>query len=553
MKKLNITTLLITAAISAYLLSGCTKLDDHVYSTIVAKKYNYTENDLVRLLGNAYTPWRGAIDQALNVSQEISTDEQLIPIHPWGWNGTTTNMHLHTWTSETSEATGRWGELYSGVTNTNQVIYQISSGLVPLSESDKDSYLAELRVLRSSYYYMLDDYYGNVPYVTQWNLPKDYLPEQISRTALTDSIIQEVKADLPYLSDKVDATTYGRFTKWGAYALLAKMYINAEVYTGKPMWDECIAACDSIINSGKFALDADPADPFKADNSGSKEAIFAIPFDQSYASGLNIFNYALNGQFNQVYQTINGFGGWGGSVAMPQFVNTFDPEDARLKEDYLMGQQKYPDGSNVLCEIGESTGKPMDFVNTVPGLAWAEEFQGYHLAKYQYVSGMTAGAMNNDVFLFRYTDVLMMKAECLLRTGHADEAATIVTQIRQRAFNDDPAKAVVTGAQLMQGSSYDYGLRETAFSTHVTDPSDTHEGGSDIVYGRFLDELGWEFTQEGHRRQDLIRFKTTNGEPVFTAKSWLSHKADHDPDKILYPIPQSELDKNPNLKQNPGY
>lgn len=545
--------ILVFALAATYFMSGCTRLDDKVYSTIVADKYHYTENDLVRLLGNAYTPWRSVVDQALTTSQEISTDEELVPVKPWGWNGTTTNMHLHTWTSETGEATGRWGELYSGITNTNQLIYQLSSGLVPLDAGEKQRYLAELRVLRASYYYLLDDYYGNVPYVTRWDLPKGYLPEQISRTALTDSIIGEVKADLPYLDDKVDQTTYGRMTKWGAFALLAKMCINAGVYTGKPMWEDCIAACDSIINSGKFALDQDPEDPFKADNETSTEAVFAIPFDQSYAGGLNIFNYALNGQFNQVYQTVNGFGGWGGNVAVPQFVSTYDPQDSRLADDYLMGQQKYPDGSNVLCEEGESVGKPMDIVNMVPGLAWAEEYQGYHLAKYQYVSGMTAGAMSNDVFVFRYTDVLMMKAECLLRTGHADEAAAIVTKVRGRAFKSDPAKAIVTGAELRQGSSYDYGLRETAFSTHVTHPQVTHEGGADIVYGRFLDELGWEFNQEGRRRQDMIRFETTAGEPVFIAKSWLSHKALHDRDKLLYPIPQSEIDKNPNLKQNAGY
>lgn len=552
MKKMNIMRSLVVVLAAASLSSNCTKLDDNVYSTIVASQYQYTENDLVRLLGNAYVPWRNAVDQALTTSEEISTDEELVPIHPWGWNGTTTNMHLHTWTSETGEATGRWGELYSGITNANQVIYQIASGLIPVSETDKESYLAELRTLRSSYYYLLNDYYGNVPYITRWDLPQNFLPEQVTRAALTDSIINEVKADLPYLSDKVDQTTYGRFTRYGAFALLAKMYINAGVYKGVPMWDDCIAMCDSIINSGKFAMDANDNDPFKADNDRSKEAVFAIPFDQSYAGGLNIFNYALNGQYNQVYQTINGFGGWGGNVAVPQFVSTYDSSDSRLANDYLSGQQKYPDGSDVLCEEGESVGKPLNIINVVPGLNWAEEYQGYHLAKYQYVTGMTAGSMSNDVFLFRYTDILMMKAECLLRTGHADDAAAIVTEVRQRAFKNAPAKATVTGADLMKGSSYDYGLRETAFSTHVTDPRVTHEGGDDIVYGRFLDELGWEFNQEGRRRQDMIRFQTSGGEPVFIAKSWLSHTATHNIHKILYPIPQSEIDKNPNLTQNPN-
>ena len=116
------------------------------------------------------------------------------------------------------------------------------------------------------------------------------------------------------------------------------MYINAEVYTGTPQWQKCLDACEEIIKSGKFSLAGNQKDVFKADNEDCTEAVFAVPFDQSYAGGLNIFNYALNGQFSQVYST-KSFGGWGGSVAVPQFINTFDPDDSRLTENYLMGQQ----------------------------------------------------------------------------------------------------------------------------------------------------------------------------------------------------------------------
>ena len=146
--------------------------------------------------------------------------------------------------------------------------------------------------------------------------------------------------------------------------------------------------------------------------------------------------------------------------------------------------------------------------------------------------------LSNDWPLFRYADVLMMKAECLLRLGDADGAAALITEIRQRDFKSDPSKAVVTGTQLLMGSSYDYGLRN-----HLTT---TEEGGADIQYGRFLDELAWEFNQEARRRTDLVRFG------VFTKKSWLSHSPNGDY-RALFPIPKTEIDKNPNLKQNPGY
>ena len=149
--------------------------------------------------------------------------------------------------------------------------------------------------------------------------------------------------------------------------------------------------------------------------------------------------------------------------------------------------------------------------------------------------------MDNDFVVFRYADVLMMKAECLLRTGKADEAATLVTQVRQRAFTSTPAKAIVTGVDLLKGSVYDYGIRDNRET-----PANTFAGGADIQYGRFLDELAWEFNQEGRRRQDMIRFG------VYTTKSWFSH-APNGNHRTLFLIPRRELDANGNLKQNPGY
>lgn len=143
---------------------------------------------------------------------------------------------------------------------------------MPVTEG-KDNYLAELKAVRASYYYMLCDYYGNVPYLTRFDVPQGFLPEQISRKALNDSIIAEVTAALPLLPENVDESTYGRFTKWAAYALLAKMYINAEVYTGTPQWQKCLDACEEIIKSGKFSLAGNQKDVFKADNEDCTEAV----------------------------------------------------------------------------------------------------------------------------------------------------------------------------------------------------------------------------------------------------------------------------------------
>ena len=182
-------------------------------------------------------------------------------------------------------------------------------------------------------------------------------------------------------------------------------------------------------------------------------------------------------------------------------------------------------------------GKPLNYINALPGVDSSQEVHGFRLGKYEIQSGELVG-MSNDFPLFRYADILMMKAEAALRSGDATTAATLVTQVRQRSFTTNPSKAVVTAADLAVPTAYDYGLRN-----HLTT---THETVSDIQYGRMLDELGWEFAQEGRRRQDLIRFG------VFTSKSWLSHSPNGDY-RTLLPIPTSALQTNSKLKQNPGY
>ena len=168
------------------------------------------------------------------------------------------------------------------------------------------------------------------------------------------------------------------------------------------------------------------------------------------------------------------------------------------------------------------------------------QLNGYRIGKFEFEPDMGWGGQSNDWPMFRYADVLMMKAESMLRTGDAGGAAQIVTQVRKRNF-ENSADAEVTGNQLMQGSCYKYGFFERG---KFKDGAE--EDGDDIQYGRFLDELGWEFAAEAHRRQDLIRFG------VFTRKSWMSHTPNGDY-RSIFPIPYTVLNTNTNLEQNPGY
>jgi hypothetical protein len=522
-------------------LASCTKLENVSYDEILTEQFKPTDKDIPALVGSAYGNWRNILllwNGYWRVN-EVGADEIVIPARPNGWvdGGIFCRMHEHNFTTDDDNVLQTWDRTYAGVTNCNRIIYQIESGFLPL-EDTKEEVLSEVKVLRASYYYVLCDVYGNVPIVTDFNVPEGFLPTQSTRKEVYDFIIKEITESLPYLSTEHSALTYGRFNVWAARTLLAKMYLNAEVYSGKAEWEKCIEQCDAIIN-GKAGYDLEPdqKNVFITENQDSKEIIFGLAIDDQYTKEWNQFDLHMQTLQPSSQATYNlKMTPWGGMCAIPQFINTFDPEDKRLRNNFLMGQQFSANGDSLKCTMGSLTGKPLAFINEVPGVHSSQEIHGYRFVKFEIEKG-SSNILNNDYPLFRYADVLMMKAECLLRTGKADEAAALVTQVRKRAFSN-AAKATVTGAQLMGGSSYDYGLRNELETTN--------EGGADIQYGRFLDELGWEFNQEGRRRQDMVRFG------VYTKKSWFSHSPNGDY-WAIYPIPRGRIETNANLQQNPGY
>jgi len=524
------------------LIASCTELKDESFDTIISSEFTPTDEDLAALAGSAYTNWREVLLQWNGVyrANELSADQQVIPARPNGWvdGGVYRRLHEHKWTTDDDIVVNTWSRTYAGITNCNRVIYQVESNIIPVAESDKPALLAEMKLLRASYYWVLCDYFGNVPVIDKFDVPEGYLPKRNTRKEVFDFIVREVTENIPLVSAENNQQTYGKFNQWAGHALLAKMYLNAEIYTGTPAWQKCIQECDTIINSGLFALEDNQKNVFITENENSKEIIFALPFDSKYVSDWNSFDIHMETLQAENQATYNlESSPWGGLCMIPQFISTFNEDDARYKDNLIKGQQYKANGDSIYATLGAYKGLPLSYVNEVPGIDFSEEVHGVRLGKFEIEMGAT-NRLSNDFPLFRYADILMMKAECLLRQGNADEAAVIVTQVRERDFKSNPEEAVVTGNDLMQGSSYDYGLRN-----HITS---TEEGGSDIQYGRFLDELGWEFNQEGRRRTDMIRFG------AFTTKSWLSHSPNGEY-RALFPIPRAEIEKNSNLKQNPGY
>jgi hypothetical protein len=524
------------------LFSACTKLKNNNYNGFVSNDFTPTSSELPALSGAAYVDWRGLLLQWNTVyrAQEVSGDQMLTPARPNGWvdGGVYRRLHEHKWTTEDDVVINIWSRAYRGITNCNRVIYQVQAGFIPVAAKDTSSLLAEMRLLRASYYWILCDIYGNVPIVDRFDVPSGFLPKQNTRKEVYDFIVNDLVANIPKVTDEVNLVTYGKFNKWAGLALLAKMYLNAGVYTGTPEWEKCRVVCDTIIKSNKFILEQSQKSVFVTNNEGSKEIIFALPFDSKYVNEWNSFDIHMQTLQPENQRTYNlQFSPWGGVCAVPQFINTFDPEDSRLLDNYIRGQQFTSTGDSIFGTMGAFVNKPLAFRNELPGVDKSEEVDGFRLGKFE-IALKATNRLSNDWPLFRYADILMMKAECLLRTGDPGGAATLVTQVRQRAFKANPAKATVTGAQLQGGSVYNYGLRN-----HL---ATTVEGGADIQFGRFLDELAWEFNQEARRRSDMIRFG------MFTKKSWLSHSPNGDY-RALYPIPKTEIDKNSNLKQNTGY
>jgi len=548
MKMNKYKNLLITLLITL-LSGGCTELYNTSYFEIIAEQFEPTEGDIPALIGSAYTQWRASMLDFDGVWRynEITADQIIIPARPNGWvdGGLYRRAHEHTWTPTENWGRGLWTRIYQGITNCNRLIYQIESGFLPIKDQKLyDSMIAELRVTRASYYYLLCDLFGNVPISTDFDVPDGFLPEQSTRKQVYDFIFAEINECLPLLSTERNQSTYARFNVWAARTLMAKMYLNAEVYTGVAEWEKCIEQCDLIINSGVgYVLEPRQKNVFVTENENSPEIIMGLAVDPKYTTSWNAFDHhmqtlaaGMQYKYNMTMEP------WGGMCAIPQFIDTFDPDDSRYRDNFIFGPQYTSSGAPILITVGsaEFIGKPMDIINEVNSIAQSEQHQGIRFEKYEIGLG-SSNCLKNDFVLFRYADVLMMKAECLLRTGKVDEAAAIVTEVRQRAFANKPEKAVVTGSELLAGSVYDYGIRDNRDI-----PENTFEGGADIKYGRFLDELGWEFNQEGRRRQDLIRFG------VFTKKSWFSHAPNGDY-RTLFPIPQRELEANGNLKQNNGY
>ncbi len=482
------------------IVQGCTKVDEVVYDKYAASTFYSSPTGSDVALASVYAlvvgNWGGVgyagADNGWYDLNAMSSDEQVIPHRNTGdWQLDFAQLYKHEWLPTHSIVANAWTWLYRAVYTANLAVEQLTNAKADPAK------IAEAKVLRAFFYYLLIDDWGDVPFYTENNVTIENLPQK-SRREVFDFVVNELEENVEKLSATKGGQYYGRFNKWAGYMLLAKVYLNAEVYTGTPMWAQCLAACNKVSEGG-FSLHpggANASSPLGykyyelfGDVCPEDETILAI-YTKVDIVGRNIFTVrSLHGPHaNELF----GFSGWNGSVTHKNYVNRFDNNDIRKKQ-FMVGQQ--PGGVSYSEDLSSLDN---------PG---ANREDGIRNMKFYPAAPMNGGGASNDFPIYRYADVLLMKAECHVRLGDAASAKPFIDQVRTRA-----------------------GLNGLSANPTLND-----------IYN----ERGFELTWEGHRRQDMIRFDKFLEPHDFKGQSESFRK--------LFPIPTFALDANKNLVQNPGY
>jgi hypothetical protein len=543
-------------------ISSCTNLDAKVYSVVPNSEFWQTPAEIAAGIAPAYAALQNIPEGDLELIA-ASSDEMIIPVRGADWldGNQHTQEWLHTWTPDNPSMNGMWSDVFGGIGKANFTLSIVNSLSTP--PPNLAGINAELKCLRDYFYFLAIDRFGNVPYVTSYNVDPSTV-KTIPRAQIYDSILAELQANVELLPANVDATTYGRFTKWAGFALLAKLYINQDVYstttTGSkaqgigPAWQKAMDACDSIIASGQYTLLSDYFDIFSPSNSSltgsGNESIFVVPFDKANIGGNNWEMATLHYQ-NNLNLPLSG-SPWNGFCSTADYYSNFDTTSVYATKgttvyrtfldqragQYLIGQQyqiqfTYPPSTNVVYSADPSLkindlqfGIPLIFNPVVSSMSDPSgPFRGAGLRNIKYYPDAgTAGGQSNDMVIFRLADIYLMRAEADLRLNGTVSATSLgyINAIRTRAYSGDASHNWIVGQ---------------------------------VTLASILAERARELAWEGWRRNDLIRYDVENGtyNVYFGAARNPTKTADASANLQLFPIPSAQITANPNLVQNPGY
>jgi len=501
---------------------SCTDLDEELFSQVTEENFFKTDEEFASALGAAYSSLNSyGGNGTIHPLQEVTSDEMVVPTRGQDWDdgGAWRRLHTHNYNLEENAVNGGWSFCFGGVNACNRLIFQFEN--LDIDEEQRAAVVAELKTLRALYYLWLLDLYGRVPIVDRFDVPADFQPANNTRQEVFNFVESEVLSNLDNLSEEVGQSTYGRATKWVGHMILANLYLNAEVYTGKEEWAKAAEQANAVINSGNFSMAGNYFDNFNANNSGSPEFIMAIPYDEVFFQGFNLpmmtLHYASQATYNLTAQPWNGF------CSLEEFYNSYEDGDIRkgvpntesgpsgIRGNFLVGPQYSASGDRLNdsgAEASDPDGQPLTFTPAINELGPnALRQAGARIGKFEFELGATEN-LSNDFPIFRYTEALMIRAEALWRQNPGDgEALSLVNQIRERA-------GVAPFASLTEEN--------------------------------LLAEHGREFFAEVKRRTALIRFGKYND-------AWWEKPQDPSDHVNLFPIPRAQLDANKSLTQNPGY
>lgn len=519
--------LLLVAAAGVLLMASCSKKLDRrpnngIYADSVYSNFNGYKQSLAKIYGAfALTGSSGpgstdlaGIDAGLSDFirmywnlQELASDEAVC-----AWitdaNGAIQELNTMNWSVNDAILTGLYNRSFYQITVANSFLRQATPDAVAahgITGTDADEirhFAAEARFLRAYQYWVLMDLFGNPPFVTEQDAIGSFLPKQISRDSLFQYIQSELLAIEPDLKD-ARTNEYGRADKAADWALLARLYLNAEVYTGTAHYDSAAIYAKKVIDAG-YQLAPDYKNLFLADNDvNNQEIILPINYDalktQNYGGTTFIVNSSINTDMNPSSFGVPS-GGWGGNRAKPSLPNLF-------------------------TDLSGSTDKRAMFYGDVKDVTALNQFtDGLRVTKFKNINSDGSTPANAGTFastdfpLFRLGEIYLEYAEALLRTGDVAGALTAFNTVRQRAYGNN--------------------------SGNVTT----------LTLDDILAERGRELYWEAYRRTDLIRFgKYTGGNYLWQWKGGVKDGTAV-PDYLkLYPIPSTDIISNTNLVQNPGY
>ena len=500
-----------------------------LYLNAVANLYNYIggHNDCEGLQGTT----RGVYDL-----QTFTSDEALLPTRGGDWydGGLWQSLFTHSWTPTETILEGTWNYLYKVIVLCNYSLYLLDSHRDLVSPLDLSAYVAEVKALRAIYYCYLLDLFGSVPYVTDTEIDM-YSVRQLSRSQIFNNAWNDLIESRRFLSSErsnQEGVYYGRITRPVVDFVLAKMALNAEIWyddvwtddereAGSDIllpcgelgemtaWDACIYYCDQVTQAG-YQLETDYRENFSIYNEESKENIFVIPMDKGlYANEFS--NLFRSRHYN--HGSALGLGAENGISATVSTVLTYGygtgEVDRRFAYNFY-ADTVLVDGRTVYLDNGEPlVYQPLAVKIDLTGSPY-EKTAGARMAKYEvdrtaYNDGKL---QNNDIVLFRYADVLLMKSEAKVRSGrNGDEE---LNQVRKRV-----------------GMPY-------------------RKATLDNLLDERLMELAWE----GWRRQDLIRFDRYH---LPYSSRPANAKEETTRYTIVFPIPQRAMNLNDQMAQNPGY